>query len=433
MARIVLTDRKIQSLKPAASGSRYDVMDAVVPGLGVRVTDKGKVTFVLVARFPGSSNPTRRAIGEYGALTLEKAREKAREWLEMIRKGSDPKVTEEEDRAREMVRQETTFQAVADDFIKLAVVGNDRETPKQRKGLVVERDLQREFVTRYGKRPITSITQHDIIRVLDEVVDRGAMYQAHNLLAYVRRMFNWAIARGTYGIDRSPCDRMRPADVIGKKAPRSRTLTDEEMTAFWRASRRVGYPFGTMYQVLLLTGQRKSEVSDARWREFDLKRKIWIIPADRMKADAPHVVPLTDHVIEILEKLPRFKKGDYLFTTTAGEKPVSGFSKAKARLDREMLRSLRAMARKRGEHYEGLPPFVIHDVRRTMRTGLSGLPVPSDVAELVIAHTRPGLRKVYDQHAYLDEKRRALELWERQLRDTLTPPPANVVRLETRA
>jgi integrase len=125
-----------------------------------------------------------------------------------------------------------------------------------------------------------------------------------------------------------------------------------------------------------------------------------------MKADAAHVVPLTDDVIAILKSLPRFNKGDHLFSSDFGAKPVNGFSKAKLRLDK-------AMAAELGEEPK---PFVIHDIRRTMRTGLSALPVPDLVRELVIAHTKPGLHKVYDQFAYFDEKRHALKLWAARLR-----------------
>jgi hypothetical protein len=127
-------------------------------------------------------------------------------------------------------------------------------------------------------------------------------------------------------------------------------------------------------------------------------------------------------VIAILDTLPRFKKGDHLFSTTYGAKPVNGFSKAKARLDAAMAAELGGP----------VDPFVIHDIRRTMRTGLSALPIPDNVRELVIAHARPGMHKVYDQFAYLDEKRRALELWTARLRSIVDPPPDNVVALEVR-
>jgi integrase len=164
--------------------------------------------------------------------------------------------------------------------------------------------------------------------------------------------------------------------------------------------------------MLLLTGARRSEVSKARWGEFDLDKRLWTIPSTRMKSGSAHIVPLTEPVIELLESLPRFA-GDFVFTTTSGAKPVNGFSKLKERLDKAL----------------GIKALVLHDLRRTVRTALSALPVPDLVRELVIGHTKPGLHKVYDQHAYLDEKRHALELWAARLREIVTPPPANVVKL----
>ncbi len=153
---------------------------------------------------------------------------------------------------------------------------------------------------------------------------------------------------------------------------------------------------------MLLTGQRKSEVANAQWNEFDLDKRIWIIPAGRMKAGAAHVVPLSDGVIDLLRALPRLDRGDHLFSFTFGARPANSFSRAKKRLDTLMPP---------GE------PFVLHDIRRTVRTRLSGIPNVSDlVRELVIGHTKPGLHKVYDLHAYEDEKRYALDEWYRRLR-----------------
>lgn len=430
-----LTDRTLKALKPADTGGRYEVMDTVVPGFGVRVSDKGQASFILVARYPGSSNPTRRTIGVYGAMTLEAARQTARQWHDMIRRGVDPKVEAEHSRRAEIERQANTFRAVAEDFIKLAAVGPDEASPKQRKGLEVARDIRREFIPAFGDKPIDAVTARDIVRVLDAAVARGATFQAHNLLGHIRRLFNWAISRGVYGLETSPCDRMRPADVIGKKASRTRVLSDREVRAFWRATKRLGYPYGPLFQLLMLTGQRKSEVAEARWSEFDLEKRLWVIPPARMKSATAHVVPLTDDVVASLKALPRFRRGDYLFSTTAGKKAVNGFSKAKDRLDREMLRSLRALARAADEDWKTvrIQPFVIHDIRRTMRTGLSALPIPDLVRELVIAHTKPGLHKVYDLHAYEAEKRHALELWSARLASIVAPRTENVVLFRGRA
>ncbi len=446
MARENLTDRRMQSLKPAPVGTRYDIQDGIVPGLAVRVTDKGTKSFVMVARFPGSSNPTRRAIGEYGRVSLEQARNTAREWHELIRRGIDPRTAANANKDAEVQRRERTFGKVVEDYLKLVVVGSDEKKPIQRKGLEVARDFRGEFlddkiVIRDGKqvqrkglrdKPIDEISKADILAILDDAVARGSKYQAFNLLGHARTFFNWVISRGVYGIEISPCDRMRPNTVIGKKAPRKRVLNDAELFAYWRATKRLGYPYGPLFRLLVLTGQRKSEVAEAVKFEFNKKAKLWTIPAARMKAENAHTVPLTDSVLAVLNEIEPFVQGKHIFSTTGGKKPVNGFSKAKSRLDREMLRILRAMARKRGADLNEveLEAFVIHDIRRTVRTRMSALPISSTVAELVIAHTQKGLHAVYDQHAYEDEKRQALALWAARLREIVEPTPDNVISMQ---
>lgn len=414
-----LTDRALRALKPAVSGKTYDAMDAAVPGFGVRVSDTGRKTFILTTRYPGSTNPTRRAIGEYGALTLEQGRGKARDWLEMIRKGIDPRDHEEGERRAALRKRVNSFEAVVEDFIRLALIGPNPDKPKLRSGPEVERDIRRELLPRWGTRPVTEITAHDVVEVVDDIMARGTPHMARNVFATVRRFFNWTISRRVYGIDRSPCDRMRPSDLVGERVLRSRILTDDEICAIWAATEKLGYPYGPLLRLLLVTGQRKTEVAEMRWSEIDLEKHLWIIPPERMKQNAVHAVPLPDMAVTILQNLPRFKRGDFVFSTCFGEKPVAGFSKGKARLDRLMTQEL-------GKEP---PPFVLHDFRRTMRTGLSALPISDLVRELVIAHAKPGLHKVYDQFAYLDEKRRALDLWATRLRSIVEPPPQNVIQL----
>ena len=419
MNRRTLNDRMVKALKPSADGKPYDVMDAVVPRMGVRVcgTSKSPVrTFMLLTRYPGSKNPTRRSLNVHD---LASARARARLWLDLIHQGIDPEHQAERDRQAERRKAANSFAAVAEEFIK-------RHVSKTRKAAIVERELRREFIERWGDRPITDITQHDVVAIIDEVVDRGAPYQAHNLLGHVRTLFNWAIARGVYGISASPCDRLKPAAVIGRKQARARVLNDAEIRALWSASEAIGYPYGPLFQLLLVTGQRKSEVGEAHWNEFDLANRLWAIPASRMKSDAPHEVPLSDLALAVLSELPRFKSGGFLFSTTYGKKPVAGYSKAKSRLDHEMLARL---SEKNGEPPD-LRAFVLHDLRRTMRTGFSALPIPDLVRELVIAHTKQGLHKVYDQFSYRSEKAQALLLWAARLRDIVTPRPDNVVALQ---
>jgi integrase len=246
------------------------------------------------------------------------------------------------------------------------------------------------------------------------------------LLGYIRRLFNWAIDQQVYaGLETSPCDRLKPKAINGEKKLRHRVLGDVELRALWIAADRLGYPYGPLFKLAMLTGQRKSEVAEVRWSEFDLAKKLWTIPAERMKADAAHIVPLPDDAVALLRSLPRFD-GDYVFSINGGRRPVAAFSAAKHRFDAEILKVLRESDPK-----AKLQHFVIHDIRRTVRTGLSAIPNISDlVRELVIGHTKPGLHKVYDQYAYLEEKRFALDAWAARLRSIVEPPPPNVVALD---
>jgi len=182
-----------------------------------------------------------------------------------------------------------------------------------------------------------------------------------------------------------------------------------------------------------------NEVVNASWQEFDLKEKLWTIPKERMKGTdekaRPHAVPLTDQMLAILESLPRFKRGDFLFSLSLGARPAAVDDKIKIKIDAKMLRSLRALARMRGEDPTKvkLGPWVNHDLRRTVRSGLSRLKVDHDVKEAVLAHAKPGIAGVYDRYDLLDEKRKALKKWAAHLRDIVQPLPANVVKLSGRA
>ncbi len=174
---------------------------------------------------------------------------------------------------------------------------------------------------------------------------------------------------------------------------------------------RLGYPYGPLIRFLLLTGQRVNEVAGMSWSEVDFEKALWTIPKERMKSDRAHIVPLATDALRLLRSLPRFTRGSFVFTTTDGRLPVNGFSKTKERIDK----------------LSGVQDWVLHDLRRTARTHFSALPVQDMARELVIAHARPGLHKVYDLHAYLDEKRECLELWEARLRGILAPkPPAEI-------
>ena len=421
----VLTDKAVAALKPAPLGRRYIASDAIVPGLGVRVTDRGHRTFVLGARYPGSPHFKRREIAEVGAMTLAEARDAARRWLEIIKSGKDP---------RDLARKETeaAARAVANSFESVAEAFIARGLKGKRKAEVVAYQLRKEVIRVWRGRSLSEISRHDVVDLIEKIAARPAPAFARNILDAIRAVFNWAVARPVYGLEYAPTDRVKPKALLGAKKLRERVLDDDELRAVWRAAARSGYPYGSLIQLILLTGCRVGEVSGARWPEFDLERdRLWVIPAARFKMNSEHRVPLTADMIEFLKALPRWKSGDFLFTMN-GSKPFNGFSKSKVRFERRVLLTWRALGRQRGidRGRVKLEHFTLHDLRRTVRTRLAVLRIPDNVAELVIGHSKKGLARVYDQHTYLEEMREALTAWSALLHSIVEPPPPNVVPLK---
>jgi hypothetical protein len=239
----VLTDRYTKSRKPAQRlpgqrEARDDYLDAIVPGLALRVTEKGHKSFVLLARYPTHpANPTRRALGTYGAIILDGARDKARRWLELIGKGIDPKTEEARQQADAQRGQLNSFAAVAGEFL-------DRHASGLKKSAEAKRIIETEFVKRWGQRPITDIMPVEVAAAIRAIVKRGSPYQAHNALGYIRRLFSWAIGTHEFGIRTSPVEQLKPKDLIGKKEAHTRVLTDDELRAVWDAAGAMGYPYG---------------------------------------------------------------------------------------------------------------------------------------------------------------------------------------------
>jgi len=196
VSRENLTDRFINSRRPALAGKRDMYLDAIVPGLALRITDRGHKTFVLVTRYPSNPvHPSPRSLGEVGRVTLAEARQKAREWLGLIGRGIDPKVEETRQRAAAQRRQSNSFAAVAAEFL-------ERHASGLKKSAEAKRIIEAEFVKRWGGRPITDIMPEEVAAAIRAIVKRGAPYQAHNALGYIRRLFNWAIGTTNSGSGR---------------------------------------------------------------------------------------------------------------------------------------------------------------------------------------------------------------------------------------
>jgi integrase len=417
--RVVLTDKLLRGLAPG--DKRFDLLDALVPGLLACVHPSGSITLQLRSRL-GANSPIRRAIGRHGQITVEQARRTARHWLELLHAGGDPQAELRKERAATARTAAATFGAVFEQFVA-------RKLNSQRRGHAVEAAIRRDLLPAWHHLPLAEISHREVRDAIEKVIERGAAAYAHNVLDAARALFAYALERDL--IEANPCDRLKRQSVIGPKVSRERVLTDDELKGLWRASTRLRYPYAGVYQLLMLTGARLNEIAEMHWREVDLERATFTVPAARFKTGQQHEIPLSADAVTILRSLPRFRRGDYVFSSNFGERSVNSFSKVKRRLDRRMLRTLRALARARGDDPRTveLRAWCNHDIRRSVRSRLSALRVPDVVSELVIGHQRRGIMAVYDRHQYASEKAEALSLWAAALRTIVAPTRSNVVML----
>jgi integrase len=392
-ARKIITDAMVKKVKPAPTGKRAEYWDAIVPGFGLRVTDAGGRSFFLRARVGGEQV---RMSWPYPATTLEAARVAAKAALDEIERGGNPKARKAEEAHKEEQRKADTVEEIVTAFIERYA------KPKNRGWKATEQILRANIVSRWGKRPIGSITKRDIIELLDATVDRGSPIMANRLLAYVARMFGWCVERGI--IEHSPTTGVK---VPGRETSRDRVLSDDELHAVWQAAAGMGWPFGPLVQLLALTAQRREEVAGMTWEEIDLDRALWTIPKERAKNGLAHEVPLSGPALAILATVPR--TGPLLFSTT-GRTAVSGFSRAKTRLDSR----------------SGVADWTVHDLRRTATTGMAQLGIPPHVADKVLNHKSGSIRgvaAVYNRHSYIDERRDALETWGKRVMSLVERAP----------
>jgi integrase len=320
-------------------------------------------------------------LGRYPELTLKDARGKARECKQLVFQGRDP--------AQEKIEERRDVFAF-DDFVHHFIVTYAK--PNNRTWEESERLLTRHFVKAWGKRDIRQLKKADVAIVINRIVEQGKKTSANSAFAQIRRLFSWAVEQDY--LERSPCERMkRPA----KSTSRERVLADDEIESIWNASTELGYPFGTVVKLLLLTGQRRDEVASMRWDDLDLEKGLWTQPAESNKSGREHAVPLIPKAISILKSVP-LTHDQLVFPARGRNNPISGFSKWKRTLD----------------SLSGTSDWRLHDIRRTVSTGLAELGVRIEVTERILNHKAGalgGVAGVYNRFGYLPEMREALERW----------------------
>lgn len=433
MDRRHLTDDLVESLAFAPNADdRYEIYDASVENLLVRVGSKKK-SFSVNARFSGPGGRTsRRLLGRFPRMTVEAARVAAHDWNNKVKSGVDPAIELETERHAEVLRLRSTFASVMSDYLA--------QLPNRERNLSVKNDidlLKRYFLdpkqNPWLNKPISMVTDEDVAKILEDVNTRTPT-TAYACYSKIRTFFRWAMKptiRNKIGLKYNPICDMVAKDLGLHRQERSKVFEYEEARAYLLAASAMNYPYGPCLRVLIETGQRIGVVSGMRWSQISLERKLWIIPGTKNKSasrgrtsktDAAHKVPLSARVIQILllikESLP-VDHGDFVFSFTNGQTCVGSFSNLRRLNANEVLESETGRARGRFERLMrkflddfGFPyePWVWHDVRRTVRTHLEPI-TGKEAAEAAIGHGQTGIARVYNLHKYRAQIRRAFTIW----------------------
>lgn len=392
------TDRYVLSLKPKAT--RYDVWDG--SGLGVRVSVKGRKSWVMIYRFQGK--PRYATLGTYPEMSVAQAHEAHRKALAELAQGTDPgaKVVQE----RQEDRHAPTVAVLAAEYLEKWVKKRNRAAPE------IERILNKEVLPKWGHRKAREITRREVIALLDSITERGPI-MANQTLAVIRKMFNFGVDRAL--LESSPCVRVK---APGPLKQRERVLSDEELKTLWDGLDRAAMAPGTRLalKLQLATAQRKGEVALLRWEQVDWNTATWTIPGETAKNGKAHCVPLSPLALDLLRQAKELAADSvWAFPSPRnnGAMPMGATA-----ADHAMRKALPAM-----ELTDATP----RDLRRTAASHMTGLGIPRLVVAKILNHTDRSVTAIYDRHSYGPEKRDALEKWARKLRTLLMAD--DVIRL----
>jgi integrase len=433
----------------------YEIPDGGCPGLRLAIQPSGAKSWIVRFRSPqerdrsGKGKARKHTLGPLAEdgeacngeptigrpLTLADARLLATDARHKIRRGIDPAIERRaEKRAARTVAPSNLVEDVFAQFMAKHVRKRTkepiRETTRRETGrllgLVPEGEDLSSWIPRTPKRgalahwvgrDVKSITKRDVLDLLDSIA-ADAPIAANRTLSALKTAFAWCAKRDILTV--SPCVLV---DDPSPEASVDRELSGDELVALWRAAERIGYPYGRMVQLLLLTGQRRDEVRAAPRGEFDLAARMWKLPGARAKNGREHHVPLSDAAMAMLNGLPKIKsKAGWLFTI-GGDVPVSNLARRKHRLNALMLEERRKIDPEISE----LAPWRLHDLRHTVKTWMQRARIPKDVRNAVQNHYDGDMDELYGHYSFEVEKRDALDRWARHVAALIDGPAANVV------
>lgn len=380
MARIKLTDKRVEAAEAAPEGQRVHLWDDTKRGLALRISDKGHKSWIVMKRPKGSAKVKRITLGAYPAVTLARARELAKPYLDELEEGTDPIAKREAEARAEERRAEGMVEKALDDY-------ESAEVEKRRTAREIKRMFKAYVRTRWKGRHLYDLRRLDVLRLRDEVAEANGRVISDRTLEALNAFFRWYSNR-----DEAFTNPMPPVWRLVKRADlmRDRALDDDEIRALWAAAGEVEPAmYGALVKLLLITGQRFGDWQRARWDE--IVDDALVIPASRYKGVREHAVPIVRAARALLDTLPR--TGAFVFQIRKG--PFANLSKAKTRLD-ELL--------------PGVAPWRLHDLRRTARSLLSRGGVERTIAERLIGHSvGDHVERTYDTYGYWPERVKAAE------------------------
>lgn len=374
-----LTQANVARLSIPNDKSEHIEFDETMPGFGLRIRGGTKGEHrTFIAQYKIGAKHRRITLGSAAKVTLESARKEAKKIFGKVAIGEDPAAEKTEARSA----ASNTLDGIVTAYLAAKVTELRPNTYA-----LSEYYLNRLWKPLH-KLTVAAVNRAAVAAQTRAIAKENGTVSANRARAALSAMFRWAIGEGL-------CD---DNPVIGtnkqeENGPRERSLSDAELAMVWKAAEGAG-EYGRIVQLILLTGCRRTEIGDLRWSEADLEARTIALPAERTKNGQPHLVPLSDSAIAILKHLPRREGRDFVFG--GGKGGYSGWSKSKASLD---------LAAGINE------TWTLHDLRRTVRTGMGMLGVAPHVAEAALNHLPPRLVRTYDRNNYATEIKAALELW----------------------
>ncbi len=394
MPQIKFTDRKIANL-PKPTKGQVDYFDQGERGFGIRASVGGTKTWFVKYVYHGRQR--RMTLAQYPAVRLAQARKTALNVKNDVAKGIDPATKKQADRAA------PTLKELADEYL-------ERHAKKRKRSWREDERIINTYLKEWHDRKAGDISRREVISLLDDIADRAPV-QANRVLSLLRKLYNFGLIRER--VEANPAHKV-PAP--GTEVERDRIYEADEMRKLWETFQGAT---GDIYKLILITGQRQSEVAGMRWDELDFDDASWTVPGERMKSKRVHLVPLSSIALEVLRNVPRVSDKHVFPSPTRPDQSIANLGKAAKRIKQQ----------------SGIADFRSHDLRRTCGSNITKRGFSRFIMDRVLGHLEPGVGARYDRHDYLKEKRAALRSWGRRLQEIISGEPASakVVELRGRA